>query len=91
LGKDAIAALNAIERALSCSPSSAIAYYFGGTLYVWSGDPITGTANAHRALRLSPFDPQAFQAHLALGFGAFPAERYDESAAWFAKMRGGQP
>jgi TolB-like protein len=42
LGKDAKAALNAIERALSCNPSSAIAYYFGGALYAWSGDPVRG-------------------------------------------------
>jgi Flp pilus assembly protein TadD len=91
LGKDAIAALNAIERALSCNPSSAIAYYFGGTLYAWSGDPVTGTAYAHRALRLSPFDQLTFQAHLALGFAAFHEERYDEAASWLAKCAEANP
>jgi len=84
LGKDARAALSAIERALSCNPSSAIAYYFGGALYTWSGDPVTGTTYAHRALRLSPFDPLAYEAHLALGIAALHEERYDEAAAWWA-------
>jgi TolB-like protein/class 3 adenylate cyclase len=91
LGKDAKAALNAIERALSCNPSSAIAYYFGSTLYAWSGDPVVGTTCAHRALRLSPFDPLIFQAHVALAIAAFQEERYDESAAWWAKCQEANP
>jgi adenylate cyclase len=91
LGKDAKSALNAIERALSCNPSSAIAYYFGGTLYAWSGDPVTGTTYARRALRLSPFDPLTFQAHLALAIAAFHEERYDESATWWAKCSQANP
>ena len=48
LGKDADAALNAIERALSSNPSSAVAYYFGAELYAWSGNPVRGIAYAHR-------------------------------------------
>jgi TolB-like protein/class 3 adenylate cyclase len=91
LGKDAKAALNAIERALSCNPSSAIAYYFGSALYAWSGDPVTGTAYAHRAMRLSPFDPLTFQAHLALAIAAFHEDRYNESAAWWAKCEEANP
>jgi TolB-like protein/Tfp pilus assembly protein PilF len=91
LAKDAKAALNAIERALSCNPSSAIAYYFGATLYAWSGDAVTGTAYAHRALRLSPFDPLTFQAHLAFSAAAVHEERYDEAAAWMAKCAEANP
>ena len=52
LGKDVDAALNAIERALSCNSSSAVAYYFGAELNAWSCNPVTGTTYAHRALRL---------------------------------------
>jgi adenylate cyclase len=91
LGRDAKGALNGIERALSCNPSSAIAYYFGSTIYAWSGEPVTGTTYAHRALRLSPFDPLTFQAHLALGIAALHEERYDESAAWQAKCAQANP
>jgi adenylate cyclase len=91
LGKDAKAALNAIERALSCNPSSAIAYYFGGALYACGGDPVRGTTYAHRALRLSPFDPLAFQAHLAFSAAAVHEKRYDEAAAWLAKCAEANP
>ena len=91
LGKDARAALDAIERALSSNPSSAVAYYFGGELNAWSGNPVTGTAYAHRALRLSPFDPLAYLAHMAFAIAAFDEGRYDESSAWWAKCAEANP
>ena len=91
LGKNASAALDAIERALSFNPSSAAAHYFGAQLYAWSGDPITGVRYAHRALRLSPFDPLAYAAHLALGIAAFHDGRYDEAAVYWGKCAQANP
>ena len=85
LGKDLKGALNAIERALSFNASSAAAHFFGAQLYAWSGDPVTATAYAQRALRLSPFDPLVYVAHIALAVAAFQEERYDEAAAYWAK------
>ena len=38
-----------------------------------------------RALRLNPFDPSAFEAHLALGVSALRALQYDEAVACFAR------
>jgi adenylate cyclase len=91
LGKDAEAALNAIERALSSNPSSAVAYYFGAELNAWSGQPRTGTTYAHRALRLSPFDPLTYVGHLAFAIAALDEGRYDESATWWAKCSQANP
>ena len=91
LGKDTEAALNASERALSSNPSSATAYYFGAELYAWSGDPVTGTAYAHRALRLSPFDPLAYVAHIALGAAALQEGRYEEAAGYWGKCAQANP
>jgi adenylate cyclase len=85
LGKDALSALDTIERALSFNPSSAIAHYFGGELYAWSGDPVRGTSLAKRALRLSPFDPLSYIAHLAFGIASFHQGRYEEAASWWEK------
>jgi adenylate cyclase len=85
LGKDAPAALDAIERALSFNPSSAVAHYFGGELYAWSGDPVRGADLATRALRLSPFDPLSYIAHLAFAIAAIHQGRYEESASWSEK------
>jgi adenylate cyclase len=91
LGKDTDAALNAIERALACNPSSAVAYYFGSELNAWSGNPATGNTYAHRALRLSPFDPLTYIAHMAFAIAALDEGRYDESAAWWAKCAQANP
>ena len=91
LGKNADAALDAIERALSFNPSSAAALYFGAQLYAWSGDPHRGTEYAHRALRLSPFDPLLYAAHLALGIVALQENRYDETASWWGKVAEANP
>ena len=91
LGKDADIALNAIERALSINPSSAAALFFGAHVYAWSGHPTIGTAYAHRALRLSPFDPLAFHVDLALAYAALQEGRYGESAAYWGKCAQGHP
>ena len=91
LGKKADAALNAIERALSFNPSSAAALYFGAQLYAWAGNPLRGREYAHRALRLSPFDPLLYAAHLALGIVALQDNRYDETAAWWGKVAEANP
>lgn len=84
LGKDRQAALSAIERALSLNPSSATALYFGAHLHAFNGHPAAATTYATRALRLSPFDPLSFEAHLALGLAAVQEARYDEGASHIA-------
>jgi TolB-like protein len=91
LGKDAPSALDAIRRALSINPSSAAAHFCGGFLYAWSGDPVTGTDLAMRALRLSPFDPLASRARFAFGVAALHQGRYEEAAAWFERCSRANP
>ena len=85
LSKDHAAALSAVERALSLNASCATALYFGALIYAFAGNPAAASSNANRALRLSPFDPLAFMAHLALGTAAVQETRYDEAASHFAK------
>jgi tetratricopeptide (TPR) repeat protein len=85
VGGEQEAALTATERALALNPSCATALYFGALMYGFAARPAEAIANANRALRLSPFDPAIFQAHLALGFAAIVEGRYDEGAAHCAK------
>jgi adenylate cyclase len=86
LAHDTDGAFNAIERAVSVNPSSSAAYYLGAFLYASRGHSVTGTTYALRALRLSPFDPLVYVAHLALTFAAIQEERYDDAAAHGAKL-----
>ena len=91
LEKDLDAALNAIERALSLNASFAVALYIGAELYAFRGEPSTATAYAQRALRLSPFDPLAWAAHVAMATAAIHEGRYDDAATFFAKAARATP
>jgi tetratricopeptide (TPR) repeat protein len=86
LAHDWNAAFNAIERAVSINPSSSAAYYFGAFLYGINSQSVVAAKYARRALRLSPFDPLTYQAHLALTFAAIQEERYDEAVTHGAKL-----
>ena len=85
LGCDLAAASDAIDRALSLNTSSATALYLGAHIHGWSGDPTLAEDYANRALRLSPFDPLGFHAHLALGNVRIRERRYDDAAAYCAR------
>lgn len=80
LSKDHAAGLAAIERALQQNPSCATAMYLGSLTNAFAGRPTVATALAERALRLSPFDFLAYQAHFALGAAAIQTERYVDAA-----------
>ena len=54
-------------------------------MYGFAARPVEATAAANRALRLSPFDPVVFHAHLALGLAAIVEAHYDEAASHCAK------
>ena len=85
LSKDHATALSAIERAISLNPSCAMAHYYGALVNAFADRPKAVAIHANRALRLSPFDPKAFEAHLALGMAAISEGRYDEAAVSFAR------
>jgi adenylate cyclase len=91
LAHDRDAALNAIERAVSMNPSAAAAYFHGAFLHGLWGHSLTATSFAQRALRLSPFDPLAYHAHMALTLAAIQEERYAEAAAHGARLAQASP
>jgi TolB-like protein/Tfp pilus assembly protein PilF len=86
LAHDTDAALNAIERAVSVNPSSAAAYFHGAFLYGLWARSVSAASYGQRALRLSPFDPLAYHAHMALTFAAIQEDRYDEAVVHASKL-----
>jgi TolB-like protein/class 3 adenylate cyclase len=85
LSKDHETALSAIDRAISLNASCAMAHYYGALVNAFADRPKAVVFHANRALRLSPFDSKAFEAHLALGIAAVSEGRYDEAAASLAR------
>jgi TolB-like protein/Tfp pilus assembly protein PilF len=91
LEKNFDASLDAIERALSHNASCAAALFFGGEILAWKGESVAAMAYAQRALRLSPFDPLAYAAYIAMATAAIHEDRYDDAAALFGKAAQANP
>ena len=91
LAQEREAAWNGIERALSLNPSCATALLWGALFKSSNGDGDAAMELAHRALRISPFDPFAFNAYFAMGQATLRAGRFDEAAAHYAKARQSNP
>jgi TolB-like protein/class 3 adenylate cyclase/tetratricopeptide (TPR) repeat protein len=85
LSKERELAIAAIERALALNPSCATAHYFAALVNSFSHQPAATAFHARQALRLSPFDPSAFEAHLALGMSAVGESKFEEAVSHFAK------
>jgi TolB-like protein len=85
LGGEHEAALRAIEHALLINPSCAMAHYYAALTNAFANRPSEVAFHANRALRLSPFDPKNFEAHLALGIAAVGEGKFDDAAICFAK------
>ena len=85
LGHDFPAAASAVARALELNNSCAIAYFFGAHINAFSGDIAIARDYAERGLRLSPFDPLAWIAHMAKGLADLRERRPDAAVTHIAK------
>jgi len=77
---DRITAIDAFDRALNLSPSSAFALFMGCIVLAYAGDANRAIDWAQRALRVSPIDRLAYIPHHAIAIGHFTLGRYEESA-----------
>ena len=91
LTADHHAALAAIDRGLALNPSSATVLYLGAQAHALAGVSDKAMSFADRALWLNPFDPLAFQAHMALGEAAVLDDRHDDAASCFARAAQAKP
>jgi adenylate cyclase len=79
LDRDFETVVSTVERALSFNLSCATALQLGALIHALAGHPVEVVAHAKRALRLSPFDVLAYQAHAALAVAAVHEARYDDA------------
>jgi adenylate cyclase len=84
LSRDHDAALNALDRALASNASCATALYMAAEVHSYLGHSDKAVAYANRALRQSPFDLLAHEAHMAFGNAAITETRYEEAASFYA-------
>jgi adenylate cyclase len=89
--RDYAAALDAFDRSLTLSPSSALALGFSAVTRAWRGESASAIQQAEQALRLSPFDPLSNIRHMAIAIAHFVAGRFEEAAAAANRAAQAQP
>ena len=68
-----------INRALILNPNLAAAWYFGGWISTWLGEPDAGIERVTRAVRMNPLAVYPFPADAVIAWAHFIARRYDEA------------
>ncbi len=80
--KDYETALGVIERSLLLNPNSAQGYTGSGWVNAHSSRPLIAIEHFHRAMRLSPVDPEKGIALSGIGMSYLMLERYEEALTW---------
>jgi tetratricopeptide (TPR) repeat protein len=74
-----------IDRALVLDPNLASAWFLGGFLRVWHGDPDGAIEHFARAMRLSPLDPEMYRMQAGMAVAHLFAGRFDVASSWAEK------
>ena len=89
--RDLDAGVSLFDRALALNPNLAFAWYWGGYVKLWLGEPDAAIERLARAMRLSPLDQGMPKMQAAMADAHFHAERYDEASMWAAMAIRGAP
>jgi tetratricopeptide (TPR) repeat protein len=74
-----------IDRALALNSNLAEAWFYGGWVKNFLGEPETAIERFARAMRLSPLDPRVMIILSGTAYAHFFLGRYDEAVSWGAK------
>jgi TolB-like protein/class 3 adenylate cyclase len=74
-----------IDRALVLNSNLAEAWFYGGWVKNFLGEPETAIERFARAMRLSPLDPRVMIILSGTAYAHFFLGRYDEAVSWGAK------
>jgi predicted Zn-dependent protease len=67
------------------NPNLAAAWFLGGFLRIWRGEPDEAIKRFDHAMRLSPLDYEMFRMQMGVGMAHLMAKRFDEARAWAEK------
>jgi len=73
-----------IDRALAFNSNWAEAWFWGGWVKNWSGEPETAIERFARAIRLNPLDPFMSGVRTGVSHAHFFLGHYDDAASWAA-------
>src|SRR5882762_7516265 len=73
------------DRALVLNPNLAAAWFLGGFLRIWNGEPDGAAEYIERAMRLSPLDPELYRMQAGMAMAHLLAGRFDTASSWAEK------
>jgi adenylate cyclase len=79
--RDLSAGAALIDRALALNPNLALAWFYGGWIKIWLGEPEVAIERLARGVRLSPLDRRMAAMLGAMAHAQFFLGRYDEASA----------
>jgi TolB-like protein len=74
-----------LDRALLLNPNLAAAWFLGGFLRTWNGEPDGAIEYFERAIRLSPLDPELYRMQAGMAISHLFAGRFDTASSWAEK------
>jgi TolB-like protein/DNA-binding winged helix-turn-helix (wHTH) protein/Tfp pilus assembly protein PilF len=74
-----------LDRALVLNPNLAAAWFLGGFLRTWRGEPDGAIEFFARAMRLSPLDPELYRMQAGMAVAHLFAGRFDAASSWAEK------
>ncbi|WGF90202.1 winged helix-turn-helix domain-containing tetratricopeptide repeat protein [Marinivivus vitaminiproducens] len=74
-----------IDRALTLNPNLAAAWFLGGFLRVWRGEPDDAIERFVHAMRLSPLDSEMYRMQAGVAMAHLLAGRPDAASTWAEK------
>jgi serine/threonine-protein kinase len=91
LERDYETALEAIDRSLALSPSSALAYGFSSIIRVLRGDDSAAIEHARTGIRLGPYDPLIYLPFIGLSYACFFTGNFLEAASAASRASAANP
>jgi TolB-like protein/tetratricopeptide (TPR) repeat protein len=89
--RDYQTSLDALDRSISLSPSSALAFGFSSIIRAWMGDDAAAIAHATMGIRLSPYDPLIYLPNVGLAFAQLFSGNFDEAASAASRASSANP
>jgi tetratricopeptide (TPR) repeat protein len=74
-----------LDRARMLNPNLAAAWFLGGFLRVWHGEPDAAIEHFTQAMRLSPLDPEMYRMQAGMAAAHLFAGRFDAASSWAEK------
>jgi TolB-like protein len=84
-GGDLDSCIALLDRALVLNPNLAAAWFLGGFLRVWHGEPDAAVEHFAHAMRLNPLDPEMYRMQAGMAAAHLFVGRFDAASSWAEK------